>query len=154
MGRRGRQSLSVNRIPVYWVLFLSHPPARAHGKPALCPCTHMCSLCSRCQHQHRGILHLDMNTPCALTHLQAIINTMGVSSPLHWVHTHPSQSHTSKAHGLCVDRLGPQIIAWPPRPMERAGSHSHQPTRNSFPLYGILMLLKAKIVSLRASKPG
>lgn len=31
---------------------------------------------------------------------------MGATSPLCWVHTHPSQSHTSKAHGLCVDRLG------------------------------------------------
>lgn len=99
-------------------LFLSHPPERAHGKPGLCPCTHMCSLCTCCQHKHRDILHLDMNTPCALTPLQVIISTMGATSPLHWVHTHPSQSHTSKAHGLCIDRLGPQITAWPPLPQQ------------------------------------
>lgn len=99
-------------------LFLSHPPERAHGKPALCPCTHMCSLCTCCQHEHRDILHLNMNMPCALTHLK-VINTMGATSPLHWVYTHPSESQTSKAYGLCIDRLGPQITAWPPAPAWR-----------------------------------
>lgn len=97
-------------------LFLSHPPERAHGKPALCPCTHMCSVCTGCQHEHWDILHLHMNMPCALAHLQLIINTMGATSPLHCIHTHPSESQTSKAYGLCIDRLGPQITAWPPMP--------------------------------------
>lgn len=72
------------------VLFLSHPPERAHGKPALCPCTHMCSLCTRCQQKHRDILHLDMNTPRALTHLQHhgcnLSPSLGTHSPITVTH--------------------------------------------------------------------
>lgn len=154
MGRKGQASLSANRIPVYWGS-LPVAPTRKSSWQA-CPVsmhTHVQSVYTL-PAQTQG--HSPFRYEHAMcTHTPAGYHQHhGCNLPLHWVHTHPSQSHTSKAHGLCGDRLGPQITAWPPRPMERAGSRLHQPTRNSFRLYGIFMLLKAKIVSLRASKPG